>query len=733
MAGSQIQQSAMRDSTNAPKPTKFDGWEGFDGGNWVIWQDKGKPKSAKTGREKAWNLDPATLEEAKEFIAKKPDYSLGLLFQPGDGLVGFDIDGGRNPETGELEPWVVDVLKIVDSYTEVSVSGTGVKIVGRTSAESRTGPRKYVIDLEFEGSTMFGDHDKAEVEIFFASKYFALTGDTLEGREDINEIDLEAVEQMLKNRFGSESPAAEEPIEPPTPPIAKPRFDGPSASHQEAYNRETRIADILSAKGWTTVSGTNHLKRPGKTDDGVSATINVGDDGVERLTVWTTNGGPLKESGACGHATTYDAWSVFAHLYHNGDFSTAKRSFLSARPDLDPNRSERPEIEFADPPVWTEGAKAMAEEPMIKKPPASKSDDGDEVLDQLALARIDTISRLKNGPIGKPVGQITRGRQLRPAIVDGLCREGEVVNLISASKIGKSLLVHDLAFAVAAGETWLDSFRIPKARRVLILDNELHEETLEWRLEGAAKRRGADLDEAGVEYNSVRGGRVSIFDLYHLLNRIEPEAYGLIILDAFYRFLPEGTNENDNGQMTTIYNAIDEMVKRLRAAIILVHHSSKGNQSQKSRVDVGSGAGAMARAADSHVVIRDHQSPGLQVLEAETRSFKTPQPISIERVDGGLQWIKSSAEPVVATSKTGATKEQKKLRKDTLFDIIKANEPIIQGDIKAKYKKQNSAGISNQTLKENLDALVDEELIDFTKKGNSKEFRVSENVSKGFE
>ncbi len=51
------------------------------------------------------------------------------------------------------------------------------------------------------------------------------------------------------------------------------------------------------------------------------------------------------------------------------------------------------------------------------------------------------------------------------------------------------------------------------------------------------------------------------------------------------------TDENDDAAMCRLYNLIDAYAEQLGAAFILVHHTSKGNQSGKGVTDVGSGAG----------------------------------------------------------------------------------------------------------------------------------------------
>jgi hypothetical protein len=48
-------------------------------------------------------------------------------------------------------------------------------------------------------------------------------------------------------------------------------------------------------------------------------------------------------------------------------------------------------------------------------------------------------------------------------------------------------------------------------------------------------------------------------------------------------------------------------------------------------VDVGAGAGSMARAADSHFVLREHAEDGAIVIDAAVRSWKPIQPFVVRR------------------------------------------------------------------------------------------------------
>ena len=67
---------------------------------------------------------------------------VGFVFCSADPYVGVDLDRCVNPETGEVETWAVQVIEGLDSYTEISPSGTGVHIIarGKIPNSGRRGP-----------------------------------------------------------------------------------------------------------------------------------------------------------------------------------------------------------------------------------------------------------------------------------------------------------------------------------------------------------------------------------------------------------------------------------------------------------------------------------------------------------------------------------------------------------------------------------------------------------------
>ena len=141
---------------------------------WVCWsleEREGKstkiPKNPITGGNAMAN-DPGTWVEfdvaVKHWEAHKDNgiVGIGFEFSSGDPFTGIDLDKCRNPETGEIESWALEIVRRLNSYTEVSPSGTGLHIW--IKAKLPPGARR-----------------KGKVEMYDTGRYFTVTGHHLEG------------------------------------------------------------------------------------------------------------------------------------------------------------------------------------------------------------------------------------------------------------------------------------------------------------------------------------------------------------------------------------------------------------------------------------------------------------------------------------------------------------------------------------------------------------------------
>lgn len=221
---------------------------------------------------------------------------------------------------------------------------------------------------------------------------------------------------------------------------------------------------------------------------------------------------------------------------------------------------------------------------------------------------------------------------MREPIIEGLIRRGETCNVIAATKIGKSWLASDMALAVATGRPWLKRMDT-KQGAVIYIDLELDPETFANRLNIIADKRELKIDELNDSFFPVclRAQGHNINSIGAVIDQIKATGINvsMVVLDAWYRLIPEGVSENDNAAMMAMYNRLDQYAKQLDSAFVVVHHSSKGGQAGKAVTDVGSGAGSMARAADTHIVVRPDEKDNYAVMDVACRSFAPIEPISL--------------------------------------------------------------------------------------------------------
>jgi primase-polymerase (primpol)-like protein len=91
----------------------------------VPYQARRLQRKAKSDNSKTWT----TYEVAVAAVAAGKADGIGFALT-NTAYVAFDIDKCRNKDTGEIEPWGQILIEEAKSYTEVSVSGTGVHVIG---------------------------------------------------------------------------------------------------------------------------------------------------------------------------------------------------------------------------------------------------------------------------------------------------------------------------------------------------------------------------------------------------------------------------------------------------------------------------------------------------------------------------------------------------------------------------------------------------------------------------
>lgn len=220
---------------------------------------------------------------------------------------------------------------------------------------------------------------------------------------------------------------------------------------------------------------------------------------------------------------------------------------------------------------------------------------------------------------------------LHPPVIDGIGREAEVVNIVSTSKAGKSWLMAYIMLCVITGRYIFGRFKTSQGP-CLLIDNELHRPTIVYRVSKVAEAMGLKPSdyEQHLTVWSLRGNFRPFEDVAYDLEQFERGELKVIGWDSKYRFAKAGQDENSNSDQTQFHNRADRIAERTGALQLFVHHATKGSQSDRRVTDVGAGGGAQSRAVDSHLVLREHEEPGIAVLEAAVRSFAPVEPIALQ-------------------------------------------------------------------------------------------------------
>ncbi|ELY72164.1 hypothetical protein C488_15382 [Natrinema pellirubrum DSM 15624] len=102
-----------------------------------------------------------SIETALEYADSGDADGVGFVFTDDDPIVGVDLDDCRNPETRDIDDLAVDIIERLDSYTEISPSGTGFHVL-------------------IEGELPDGRNRRGSIELYDTARFFTVTGDTLE-------------------------------------------------------------------------------------------------------------------------------------------------------------------------------------------------------------------------------------------------------------------------------------------------------------------------------------------------------------------------------------------------------------------------------------------------------------------------------------------------------------------------------------------------------------------------
>jgi hypothetical protein len=231
-----------------------------------------------------------------------------------------------------------------------------------------------------------------------------------------------------------------------------------------------------------------------------------------------------------------------------------------------------------------------------------------------------------------------------PALIEpGLLPASGILFVGGEPKVGKSLLVANLALTLASGSSRA-GFHVPEARRVLICQFELPTSQFAARLSPMRKPIGSaadsnlliDTEAAGHLLSAPRG-------LDHFLAAIRSAKADVVVLDPLYS--THDQDENDTRAMAALCQTLLRLRDASHAALIVVHHVRKS----VGRYEIGSafrGSSALHAVGDSYLLL---VRPSPQVPTVELRfqfRYAPAQQPRLLTLDADTLWFQpSSSQP----------------------------------------------------------------------------------------
>ncbi len=232
-----------------------------------------------------------------------------------------------------------------------------------------------------------------------------------------------------------------------------------------------------------------------------------------------------------------------------------------------------------------------------------------------------------------------------PCLVEpGLLPAQGILFVGGEPKVGKSLLVANLALSLAAGCDRV-GFPIPAARRVLVCQFELPLPQFVSRLATMRKRMGPAADQNLFVDTRASGHLLSGSQgLSHFLSAAHAAAAEIIILDPLYS--THDQDENDTRAMAALCQSLLRLREASRAALIVVHHVRKSI----GRYEIGSafrGSSALHAVGDSYVLLT-RPSPQFHTIELRFQfRYAAPQPPRLLQLDAQTLWFSPASSPEI--------------------------------------------------------------------------------------
>lgn len=266
-------------------------------------------------------------------------------------------------------------------------------------------------------------------------------------------------------------------------------------------------------------------------------------------------------------------------------------------------------------------------------------------------------------------------------------------------KVGKSLLVTNLALCLASGDSKL-GFPIPKPARVLICQFELPPEQFAVRLLLMRHGVGAAADQRLLVDTHSFGKLLSTSQgLAQFVQAARAAQAQVIVLDPLYA--AHDRDENDTHAMAALCQNLLHLREHSQASLIVVHHVRKSAH----RSEIGTafrGSSALHAVGDSYLLLSRSSPQGTELdLRFQFRYAAAPAPRRL-CLDPQTLWFSPSA----SAASNAPSKKRKVDNSDVQNCFVEPKSPLRFNQLRQELMK--GAQCSNRTAQLAIQRACDE-------------------------
>jgi hypothetical protein len=510
---------------------------------WVLWRfepapgrDKPRKVPLRLDGTHGSSTDPTSWARFSDVLAAynaahSGADGIGFVFTDDDDIVGIDLDGCRDPVTGQLAPWARSDLDTLGSWAEVSPTGTGVHVFARGRLASGVKNKS-------------GDGRR---EVYATGRYFTVTGQTVDGAP-LDVIELPHLTDWHRRLFPSSLVSA---------PVPKPPMTTKTATPSRRPDKVERARAWLTRAG-VAVSGENGhdvaMRVIGTVVRGFDLTA---DEAMRALKDWNDRCDPPWSDGELAH-------KVASAL----DTDDPRR-----RPDGWLLNEDRPRDIDA---VWEVTAANDDDDPET----ASWRQEMRRAHEDLMAAMGTSSSSLSEPcPFDSYAALVRKDIAPMRWLVNGLITDGAVAVIAGEPKTAKTWLALEVAVSVALGDKVMGEFQTRRTGPVVLFLTEDHEASVRARLMSTVLGHAVDPHEATPPIFVKAKATLDLSDprtlawLVASIRRL-PEPPALLVVDPLRNVLGP-LKEADNDDMAKANAALRAVRDVLGGTVLYVHHTAK--------------------------------------------------------------------------------------------------------------------------------------------------------------